>query len=84
MGRITRLALDAARPLTIERKLNAPSICEFWLSLPEESTAWLCRDRFSRWRLKVTTARCTSPGYIAVSPLPSTRAWAWKGRIIAL
>ena len=27
-------ALDAVRPLTIERKLNEPSICELWLSLP--------------------------------------------------
>ena len=27
-------ALDAAHPLTIERKLNAPSICLLWLSLP--------------------------------------------------
>ncbi len=27
-------ALDAARPLTIERKLNEPSICQLWLSLP--------------------------------------------------
>ena len=27
-------ALDAVRPLTIERKLNEPSICQLWLSLP--------------------------------------------------
>ena len=27
-------ALDAARPLTIERKLNEPSVCQLWLSLP--------------------------------------------------
>jgi len=25
-------ALDAVRPLTIERKLNEPSICRFWLA----------------------------------------------------
>ncbi len=27
-------ALDAVRPLTIERKLNEPSVCQLWLSLP--------------------------------------------------
>jgi hypothetical protein len=32
-------ALDAARPLTIERKLNEPSICQLWLSLPA-AAAW--------------------------------------------
>ena len=26
--------LDMARPLTIERKLNEPSICRIWLTLP--------------------------------------------------
>ena len=26
-------ALDAVRPLTIERKLNEPSLCQLWLSL---------------------------------------------------
>ena len=27
-------AFDAVRPLTIERKLNEPSVCELCLSLP--------------------------------------------------
>ena len=27
-------ALDAVRPLTIERKINEPSVCQLWLSLP--------------------------------------------------
>ena len=31
-------ALDAARPLTIERSLNEPSICSLWISLPTNST----------------------------------------------
>ena len=31
-------ALDAARPLTIERKLNEPSICQLWLSLPSSGS----------------------------------------------
>ena len=31
-------ALDAAHPLTIERKLNEPSVCQLWLSLPSSSS----------------------------------------------
>ena len=31
-------ALDAARPLTIERKLNEPSVCQLWLSLPPDGS----------------------------------------------
>ena len=31
-------ALDAAQPLTIERKLNEPSVCQLWLSLPVDGT----------------------------------------------
>ena len=27
-------ALDNARPLTIERKLNEPTYCQLWLGLP--------------------------------------------------
>ena len=30
-------ALDASRPLTVERKLNQPSVCKFWLALPHNS-----------------------------------------------
>jgi hypothetical protein len=31
-------ALDASHPLTIERKLNQPSVCQFWLALPHKSS----------------------------------------------
>lgn len=31
-------ALDASHPLTIERKLNQPSVCRFWMALPHKST----------------------------------------------
>ena len=61
-------ALDAARPLTIERKLNEPSICEFWLSLPNgTSLSAPSRDQY----VAVTGDDGTQyfTGYIAVSPL---------------
>jgi len=30
--------LDATKPLTIERKLNEPSVCQLWLSLPMDGS----------------------------------------------
>ena len=62
-------ALDAARPLTIERKLNEPSVCQLWLSLPANgSLAAPSRNQ----SLAVTGDDGTTyfTGYIAVSPLP--------------
>jgi hypothetical protein len=62
-------ALDANGPLTIERKLNEPSICQLALSLPANGS--LLAPSRSQY-LVVTgddgTAHFT--GYIAVTPLP--------------
>ncbi|MDR3750677.1 MAG: hypothetical protein P4K94_04245 [Terracidiphilus sp.] len=62
-------ALDATQPLTIERKLNEPSICQFWLSLPSNGSLSMPLRNQS---LAVTGDDSTSyfTGYIAVSPLP--------------
>ena len=71
-------ALDAARPLTIDRKLNAPSICQLWLSLPTGgSVAAPARDQY----LAVTGDDGTPyfTGYIAVSPLPEYAGYAFEG-----
>ena len=57
-----------ARPLTIERKLNEPSICQLWLSLPATgSLATPLRNQ----SLAVTGDDGTPyfTGYMAVSPL---------------
>jgi len=62
-------ALDAARPLTIERKLNQPTICQLWLSLPADGAqATPLRNQ----SLAVTGDDGTIyfTGYIAVTPLP--------------
>jgi hypothetical protein len=62
-------ALDYAQPLTIERKLNEPSICQLWLSLAATgSLATPLRNQ----SLAVTGDDGTVyfTGYIAVSPLP--------------
>jgi hypothetical protein len=71
-------ALDGARPLTIERKLNEPSICQLWLSLPaNESLAMPSRNQ----SLAVTGDDGTPyfTGYIAVSPLPEYAGLAIEG-----
>jgi hypothetical protein len=71
-------ALDATRPLTIERKLNEPSICQLWLSLGANgSLATPSRSQ----SLAVTGDDGTSyfTGYIAVSPLPEYAGFAMEG-----
>ncbi len=71
-------ALDAVRPLTIERKLNEPSICQLWLSLPANgSLAMPLRNQ----SLAVTGDDGTYyfTGYIAVTPLPEYAGLAIEG-----
>jgi hypothetical protein len=71
-------ALDAVRPLAIERKLNEPSICQLTLSLPtNESLAIPSRNQ----SLKVTGDDGTVyfTGYFAVSPLPEYAGLAIEG-----
>lgn len=70
--------LDAAHPLTIERKLNEPSVCQLWLSLPANGTiATPSQYQY----LAVTGDDGTSyfTGYIAVSPLPEYAGLAMEG-----
>ncbi len=77
-GQDYTVALDAARPLTIERKLNEPSVCQLWLSLPANgSLATPSRNQ----SLGVTGDDGTSyfTGYIAVSPLPEYAGLAMEG-----
>jgi hypothetical protein len=71
-------ALDALRLLTIERKLNEPSVCQLWLSLPSGgSLASPLRNQF----LSVTGDDGTVyfTGYIAVTPLPEYAGIAMEG-----
>ena len=62
-------AFDAVHPLTIERKLNEPSVCQLWLSLPSSgSLAIPLRNQSVAVNGDDGTIYFT--GYIAVSPLP--------------
>ncbi len=62
-------ALDAVRQLTIERKLNEPSTCQLWLSLPTDGS--LSSPSRNQSIMVVGDDGTTYfTGYIVVSPLP--------------
>jgi hypothetical protein len=62
-------AFDAVRPLTIERKINEPSVCELWLSLPSNGSL-ATPARFQSVAVTGDDGTTYFTGYIAVSPLP--------------
>ncbi len=71
-------ALDAVRPLTIERKINEPSICELWLSLPANGSL-AAPSRFQSLAVTGDDGTTYFTGYIAVSPLPEYAGLGLEG-----
>jgi hypothetical protein len=71
-------ALDGARPLTIERKLNEPSICELWLSLPANGSM-SAPSRNQPLAVTGDDGTVYFTGYIAVTPLPEYGGQAIEG-----
>lgn len=71
-------ALDAARPLTIERKLNAPSVCLLWLSLPAGG-ALAVPGRNASIAVTGDDGTVYFTGYIAVTPLPEYSGFGLEG-----
>lgn len=69
--------LDAIRPLTIERKLNEPTVSQFWLSLPQGDPAPPVRGQSVAIAGDNGTVYFT--GYIASTPLPEYAGWAMEG-----
>jgi hypothetical protein len=71
-------ALDAAYPLTIERKLNEPSVCQLWISLPVHGSLETPARNQS---LSITGDDGTTyfTGYIAVTPMPQYVGLALEG-----
>jgi hypothetical protein len=70
--------LDAAHPLTIERKLNEPSVCQLWLYLPaSELLATPVRNQSVNVIGDDGTVYFT--GYIAVTPMPEYAGLALEG-----
>ncbi len=71
-------ALDATKPLSIERKLNEPTVCQLWLSLPSDgSLSAPLRSQFIEVMGDDGTLYFT--GYIAVSPLPEYAGMGMQG-----
>lgn len=61
-------ALDASRPLTTDRKLNEPSVCELWLSLAANN-GLPTPVRYQTLAIIGDNGTTYFTGYIAVSPL---------------
>lgn len=77
-GQDYTVALDGARALTIERKLNEPSVCQLWLSLPANgSLATPTRNQSLAALGDDGTVYFT--GYIAVTPLNEYAGLALEG-----
>src|ERR1700722_17711209 len=71
-------AFDAVRPLTIERKINEPSVCELWLSLPANGSL-AAPVRFRSLAVTGDDGTIYFTGYIAVSPLPEYSGMGLEG-----
>ncbi len=73
-------ALDAVRPLEIERRLNEPSTCRLWVSLPANGSLAVPQRNQP---LVVTGDDGTVyfTGYLAVSPLPEYAGLGLTGPI---
>src|SRR3569833_2275604 len=67
-GRDYSSALDAAYPLTIERRLNEPSVCRLLLTLPKRNPSTLVRNQSVCIAGDDGTEYFT--GYVAATPMP--------------
>ncbi len=62
-------ALDSVHPLTMERKLNEPTVCQMWVTLGQRS-ALAAPQRNQSVRVEGDDGTVYFTGYLAVSPLP--------------
>jgi len=70
-------ALDAAHPLTIERKLNETSVCRLWITLPSGSPSTVVRNQPIQIVGDDGTYYFT--GYVAATPLPECAGLGIEG-----
>jgi hypothetical protein len=70
-------ALDAAHSLTIERKLNEPSLCRFWITLPAASDSAITRNQSVHITDDDGTYLFT--GYVAATPMPEYAGLGTEG-----
>jgi hypothetical protein len=71
-------ALDAARPLIIERRLNEPSVCQLALSLPA-SGSMATPSRAQSVAVTGDDGTVYFTGYIELTPLPEYAGFAMEG-----
>lgn len=71
-------ALDAQKPLTIDRKLNQPSICQFRLALPANGS-FPAPSRYQRVRIVGDDSTVYFTGYIASTPMPEFAGMGLEG-----
>ncbi len=71
-------ALDASHPLTIDRTLNRPSVCQLWLSLPMSGHLTAPARNQS---IEVASDECITyfTGYIATNPFPEYAGFGMEG-----
>ena len=70
--------LDAVQPLAIERKLNQPSLCEFWISIPPSSSL-PTPSRFQTVSLLADNGFLLFTGFIGMTPMPVYAGLASSG-----
>ena len=75
--------LDMARPLTIERKLNEPSVCRMWLTL-QAGGALGTPLRNQSVAVTGDDGTVYFTGYLAVSPLPEYAGMGLTGPVFRL
>lgn len=71
-------ALDAIKPLQIERKLNKPAMCQMWLSLPFQGNLAV-PVRNQRIEVIGDSGIVYFTGYIAISPLQEYAGLGFEG-----
>ncbi len=77
-GRDYTAGLDASRPITIERKINEPSICQLCLSLPSNGSL-AAPAIYQPVAITGDDGIAYFTGYIAVSPLPEYAGMGLEG-----
>lgn len=71
-------ALDATTPLTIERTLNAPSVCQLWLSLPADGSL-AAPGRLQPISITGDNGTIYFTGYLATRAVPEYAGLAVEG-----
>ena len=79
-------ALDSVHPMTVERKLNEPTVCQLWVTLGQAS-ALATPQRNQPVVIEGDDGTVFFTGYLAVAPLPEFAGagtagpiyrWAWQ------